>query len=220
MKTPLTGSAPIGDFANRIIQGDCITVMQKMPARSVDFVVTDPPYIVSYRSRDGKSIANDDNSHWLKPAFQQVYRVLKDDSFCVCFYGWNRIGRFMDAWRSAGFYPVGHFTAVKHYASRSGFTRACHESAYLLAKGRPSKPTSPPSDILPWHYSGNRLHPTQKPVITLHPLIQSYSKVGDIVLDPFSGSGTTAVAARQLGRRYIGIELNSKHCAVAQSRRE
>ncbi|MDP2660002.1 MAG: DNA methyltransferase [Dehalococcoidia bacterium] len=69
-----------------------------------------------------------------------------------------------------------------------------------------------------WRYTGNRLHPTQKPVEALQPLIGTYSRPGDVVLDPFAGSGSTAVAARQLGRRPIGIELDWGHCCVANER--
>ena len=82
-----------------------------------------------------------------------------------------------------------------------------HECAYLLAKGRPQVPGQPLPDVLPWAYSGNRHHPTEKPVGSLQPLIESFTRPGDIVLDPFAGSGSTCVAAARCGRRYIGIEL-------------
>jgi adenine-specific DNA-methyltransferase len=60
--------------------------------------------------------------------------------------------------------------------------------------------------VLPWEYSGNRLHPTEKAVSVIKPLIQAFSKPGGIVLDPFCGSGSTLLAARESGRHYIGIE--------------
>ena len=72
--------------------------------------------------------------------------------------------------------------------------------------------------MLPWRYAGNELHPTQKPVMALLPLIMAFSQQHDIVLDPFAGSGTTAVAAETLGRRYIGIELDPQYCRIAQER--
>jgi DNA modification methylase len=62
-------------------------------------------------------------------------------------------------------------------------------------------------DVLSWRYTGNDLHPTQKPVMAMAPLIFAFSEPHDIVLDPFAGSGTTAVAARLFGRRYIANEL-------------
>ena len=205
-------------FANKIICGDCTSVMRNMPTESVDFIVTDPPYIASYRSRDGRRVRNDDNHEWLEPAFTQMYRVLKRNRFCVSFYGWHKVGHFMRAWRRAGLRPVGHFTFVKDYASKQGYTRNHHEVAYLLAKGNPPQPAAAPQDVVPWRYTGNRLHPTQKPIEAMLPLIRAYSSPGDIVLDPFIGSGTTAVAAQKLGRQYIGIELDEQYCTAARSR--
>jgi len=73
-------------------------------------------------------------------------------------------------------------------------------------------------DVLEWDYSGNGLHPTQKPVMAMLPLILAFSRMREIVLDPFCGSGTTAVAAKQLGRRYIGIEIDPKYAKQADER--
>ena len=208
----------INTFINHIIRGDCISVMATMPSESVDFVLTDPLYLVNYRARDGGRVPNDNNSAWLNPAFAQVGRVLKRDRFCVSFYGWNKADRFLAAWKAAGLYPVGHLVWTKNYYSKERFVRYSHECAYLLAKGNPEKPRIALRDVLDWRYTGDTLHPTQKPVMALLPLIMAYSQVDDIVLDPFAGSGTTAVAAEALGRRYIGIELDPTYCRLAQER--
>jgi site-specific DNA-methyltransferase (adenine-specific) len=161
----------IYEFVNRIIPGDCVEVMRQMPAGSVDFICTDPPYLVGYTSRDGRSIANDKTDEWLMPSVQQMYRVLKYNSFFVCFYGWNRVDTFFAAWKAAGFHPVGHLVWVKPYHSNAGFVRYSHEGAYLLTKGVPDTPPMLIRDVLEWHYSGNGLHPTQKPVMAMLPLI-------------------------------------------------
>ena len=210
----------ISEFVNRIITGDCIEVMQEMPEASVDCVVTDPPYLVNYTSRDGRGYRNDDpkDESWLTPAFAQIYRVLKTDRFCVSFYGFPKAEAFLAAWREAGFDPIGHWVWVKPYASREKFVRYYHEQAYLLAKGRPRRPALRLPDVLDWEYTGNALHPTQKPVMAILPLVMAYSEKGDIVLDPFAGSGTTAVAARTLGRCYIGIEIDPTYAANAEAR--
>jgi adenine-specific DNA-methyltransferase len=199
----------ISPFLNRIIHGDCVEVMRTLPAESVDLIVTDPPYLVKYRSRDGRRVPGDNNNAWLRPAFAEMCRVLRPDAFAVSFYGWHTADQFLTAWRGVGLRPVAHFVWHKHYSSKRGFTQARHECAYLLAKGNPSKPTHPLPDVLPWgRYTGNTLHPTQKPVGAILPLIEAFSRVGDVVLDPFAGSGTTAAAARQLHRSFIGIELD------------
>lgn len=203
---------------NQMIHGDCIEVMSEMEAASVELIVTDPPYIVNYKGRDGRTVLNDDNGRWLRPAFAQMARVLKPNSFCISFYGWNRIDLFMDAWKKAGLTPVGHFSFNKSYASSTLFNQNCHESAYLLAKGRPAKPEKPIRDALLWKYTGNKLHPTQKPVEILETLIATFSQPDDIVLDPFAGSASTAVAAERLGRRYIAIEKDDRYHAIACER--
>ncbi len=211
---------PIYSFVNQIIADDCIKVMQEMPAASVDCVITDPPYLVNYKSRDGRGCRNDNaqDASWLTPAFAQIYRVLKPDRFLVSFYGFTKADAFLTAWRHAGFEPIGHLVWVKSYASAEKFVRYYHEQAYLLAKGRPRKPRLSLPDVLEWRYTGNELHPTQKPVMAILPLIMAYSEKGDIVLDPFAGSGTTAIAAQELGRRYIGIELDPLYATKAQER--
>jgi site-specific DNA-methyltransferase (adenine-specific) len=205
-------------IGNSIAHGDCIGVMREMDANSVDFVLTDPPYITRYRSRDGRRVANDDNSAWVRPAFAQIYRVLKDDSLCLSFYGWNAVDEFVYAWRAAGFRMVGHVVFRKRYASSVRFLRHHHEQAYLLAKGDPGIPEMALPDVADWTYTGNRLHPTQKPVGALRPFVEAFCKPGGIVLDPFCGSGSTLVAARELGRNFLGIELDRQHYRTACQR--
>lgn len=211
----------IETFANRVIAGDCIAVMRKMPPNSVDLVVTDPPYLVNYRSRDGRHFANDDpnTATWLTPAFTEIYRVLKPDRLCISFYGFHHTDKFLNAWRSAGLRTLDVLVWAKQYSSSEGYVLRDHEQAYLLAKGNPKKPKIKlPSVLSEWRYTGNTLHPAQKPVMALLPLIMAFSQIGNIVLDPFAGSGTTALAAALLSRRYIAIELDPHYCAIATKR--
>ncbi len=203
-----------------ITQGDCIQIMREMPANSIDFILTDPPYLVNYRDRDGRSIQNDADDNWLKPAMVEAYRVLKQNRLAVMFYGWNRVDRFFDAWKDAGFQPVGHLVFRKTYSSKSRFLHYRHEQAYLLAKGRPPLPKQPLADVMDMPYSGNKLHPTQKPVVALAPLIRSFTLPGELVLDPFAGSGSSCAAALLTGRRYIGMELDTEYFQHASARLE
>ena len=107
-----------------IVRGDCVEVMRQMPSASVDFILTDPPYITRYMDRSGRTVINDDNSQWLEPTFRQMYRLLKHGSSCVSFYGWNNADLFINAWRAAGFRIVGHIVFRKRYTSSMRFMRA------------------------------------------------------------------------------------------------
>jgi adenine-specific DNA-methyltransferase len=211
---------PIELFLNRVIEGDCVTTLPLLPSESIDFVATDPPYLVNYRPRDGRQCAGDKDDYWLEPSFRELYRVLKPDSLCATFYGWPWIDRFMAVWKSCGFRPVSHLTWVKSHCSRRGYTESFHEVGFLLAKGRPAKPEKPPPDVLPWEYTGNRYHPNEKPVMAIVPLIQAYSRPGAVILDPFGGSGTTALAALGCKRRFVLIEKIRKHAQVSRQRIE
>jgi len=166
---------------NEVIQGDCVEVLKGLPDSSVDFVLTDPPYLGSYKDRDGRTLANDRNPEAVVAAYPELFRVLKPDSFCVTFYGYPKLGAFVHAWAQAGFDVVGHIVWSKPYVSSSRYVRVAHESAYILAKGRPRKPARPLSDVQPWEYTGNRKHPTEKALSVLEPLIRSFSRPEDLI---------------------------------------
>ncbi len=104
-------------LTNTITHGDCIQVMREMPANSVDFILTGSPYLVNYRDRDRRTIQNDTNADWLKPAMREAYRVLKQDRVAIMFYGWTKIDVFFDAWKTAG------SVYLKHSPSASGFLK-------------------------------------------------------------------------------------------------
>lgn len=203
---------------NMILSGDSAKLLNDLPEDSVDLVVTDPPYLVNYRDRSGRSLANDNNPEGVLPVFKLMARMMKPNSYAICFCGWSALPGFTRAWQDAGLRIVGQIVWNKPYASRTNYARYRHETAYILAKGNPAKPRRPISDVQEWVYSGNRAHPTEKAVEILTPLIRCFSKPGDLVLDPFAGSGSTCVAAVLNDRSTLGIELDTKHCARANKR--
>lgn len=205
-------------ITNEIISGDAIGLASQIPDTTLDAVITDPPYGVRYKDRSGRQVRNDDDISAILPVFGELYRALKPGTFCISFYGWNKADSFMQAWRNAGFRIAGHLVWTKDYASNQGYVRYSHEQAYILTKGRPERPVHPISDVQSWIYSGNRSHPTEKSVEILKPLVEAFSQPGDLICDPFSGSGSTAVAAALLGRSYLGFEIEEKYCQLAEKR--
>jgi len=108
---------------------------------------------------------------------------------------------------------------VKRYASGKALLASKREPAYLLAKPNSgARPGSPLPHVLQWQYTGNPFHPAQKPVRSLRPVIEAFTKPGEVGLDPFCGSGSTLPAAKILGRRYIGIERDAEYAKAAQGR--
>jgi site-specific DNA-methyltransferase (adenine-specific) len=209
------------ELINQFYHGDCCDVLKAVSDASVNLILTDPPFLTEYKSRDGRAMKNDKSDKWLAPAFQQIFRVLKDNSYCISFYGWSKVDVFMKAWRSAGFRPVGHFVFVKNYDSENQprILHYRHEQAYLLVKGEPVETNFPLRDVLSFGaYTGNHLHPAQKPLQPLRRLIGAFTQVGDLVLDPLAGSGSTLVAAWQMERNYLGIELDQNYYEIARER--
>ncbi len=203
---------------NQIIHGNSAEVLAQLPDGSIDLVVTDPPYLVNYRNRDGRSLKNDNNPDGVLPVFAPMARAMKLNSYAICFSGWSALPEFTTAWKEAGLRIVGEIVWRKDYASRRGFTQYRHESAYVLAKGRPALPQRPLPSVMEWTYSGNKSHPTEKAVEVIAPLIRCFSKPGDLICDPFSGSGSTSVAAALNGRDYLGIDIDAKHVDTARTR--
>lgn len=203
-----------------MIEGDCLEVMKTYPDNYFDFILTDLPYGVSWQSNrrfdKHARIENDNNVLWVESAYKEMYRVLKPDSLLLTFYGWPEVDVFMQAWKKVGFLPKSHLVWVKNNMGLGWFTRAQHEPLFLLAKGKPPKPQHAISDVLTHPRTANEFHPTQKPLSLMRQLVQAYSKVGDTILDPFAGSGTTLRAAKDLNRNCVGIELNPKYFKVAE----
>jgi adenine-specific DNA-methyltransferase len=204
-----------------ICHGDCLSVMARMRSESIDFVLTDPPYLVNFTGRwDGEKnqIVGDNDPSWVRPAFTEIWRLLKPDSFCVSFYGWPYTDTFLGIWKSIGLRPVSHLAFVKRQWGLGRFTRGTHETAFLLAKGKPPIPETAISDVIDWQRDENAFHPNQKPVSALTPLIENYCPLDGVVLDPFMGSGSTLRAAKDLGFRAFGIEIEERFCLKASRR--
>jgi adenine-specific DNA-methyltransferase len=202
------------DASVTLYHGDCRDVLDGV--ERPDLVLTDPPYIVSKFGRGaGSEMVGTDDPYWLLGAFGQIARVMQRDAFCVSFYSWRHVDALLYVWRAVNLEPVGKLVWVKRQMGLGTYVRSKHESAYLLTKGKP-KPGRVIPDVLDWQREPVKWHPTQKPVAALVPVIGALSSA--IVLDPFAGSGSTLLAARQAGRRAIGIELEEQYCEAAADR--
>lgn len=213
------------DYINKVIQGDCLEVMKQMPDKCVDLVLTDPPYGMAYQSsrRTDKheKIELDDSIEWFRDFARESFRVLRDDSHIYAFCNDYAISHFRDWLEKAGFTPKRALVWVKNnhtsgdlegdYGNKTEFCIYAQKGRRLLNGNRDT-------NVLESKRQNTDLHPTEKPLDLIMKLIQKSSNSNEIIFDPFLGSGTTAVAAKQLGRNFIGIELSEKYCEVARNR--
>ena len=198
------------DYINKVHQGDCLEFMRQMPDKCVDLVVTDPPYGMEFQSNHRfekhDKIANDSEFPlWI---FDEFNRIAKRGVYVFC--RWDNIHEVPK--------PKSVLAWVKNNWSMGDLQ---HEhgrqwEACLFYPQEEHKFITRIPDVIHANRTGNSLHPTEKPVELIKTIIDANE--GDIVFDPFLGSGTTAVAAKQLKRNFIGVELSEKYCAIARER--
>lgn len=214
-------------YENKLIHGDSLTVLRQMEPESVDAIITDPPYGINYVSPTGARIQND-TAPFIRFLYD-AFRVLKPGSSgrgtLVCFTRWDVQQVFIDAIRLAGFIVKSEviWDKIQHGMGdlKSQFAPS-HENIIFAVKGKFSFPGHRPKDLITHRKlpGSQMIHPTEKPVPLLADLITAVTKPGDLILDPFAGSGSTLVAAKKTGRRFTGIELDDVHYAKAQRRIE
>jgi len=200
------------DYINKIIQGDCLEVMKGIPDKSVDLIVTDPPYGIEFQSnhrfkKHDKIVGDGEFPLWI---FDEFNRIAKRAVYVFC--RWDNLKdlpqpKSVLAWVKNN-WSMGD---LQHEHGRQ-WEAICFypQEEHQFLKRIP--------DVLYSKRTGNVLHPTEKPVEVISGLINA--NVGDTVLGPFLGSGTTAVACKQLNRNFIGIEISEKYCEIARRRLE
>lgn len=208
---------------NTIIHADSLTVLRQMEPESVDAIVTDPPYGINYVSQTGAKVKNDTAPFiWF---LYDAFRVLKPGGSIICFTRWDVQQTFIDAMKLAGFKVKSEVIWDKVIGGQGDLKAQfspSHENIIFAIKGKYSFPGHRPRDLVTYQKlaSSQMIHPTEKPVGLLTNLISSVTKPGDLIVDPFAGSGSTCVAAKKTGRRFIGIELDDEHFEKASRRIE
>lgn len=215
-----------------IINGHSVDVMCEMEAESIDSIVTDPPYMQNYKTNRRKNkdddfcspIKNDINSERMITLFiNEAYRVLKDNAAMLCFCNTNKIDFFKQEIEHAGF-KIKNIIVWEKNNHTAGDLKAAlghtYEFIILANKGRRLINGKRDTDIVRFNrVAGNKqVHQNQKPVELMSYLLEKWTDPGDLVLDPFMGSGSTGVAAKIGGRNFIGIEIEKRYCKLAESR--
>lgn len=206
---------------HKIIHGDCIQELKRLPTESADLVLTDPPYgNDQVYCRDGRSIVSDEHPLIGLLALAETYRVLRRNRCCFFFLDAKHLA-FVDTFvRRYTSYRIRSYCVWDKRIMGLGYgIRPRHEMILALEKGKPVYRSRGVANVFTHARAlTNREHPHKKPVEILLPLIVHTTAPGDLVLDPFAGSGSTGVAAVRLGRDFIGIECVHKYVQLARAR--
>jgi len=210
---------------NKIICGDCLEVMKDWPNGCVDLVLTDPPYFLPvqhYQTRRQFQRSFSDLGileHFFRNFFSLISRILNPKGYMYIFCDGQSYPLFYyhSYLISKAVRPLiwNKQTSINGYGWR-------HQHELILFAEMPeiTPIKTGDGDILNCRAVpiDKRRHPAEKPLNLIGKILQKHTT--DLILDPFCGSGTTCVAAKMLGRRYIGIDISSEYCKIAEERLE
>lgn len=211
----------------KIINGDSLLLMQDIPSETFDMCLTDPPYGMNYqsswRTEKHEKIALDEGIEWFKPFAKELFRVMKENTHTYVFCNEYAISHFRDWLEDAGFTNKRTLVWVKNNHT-SGDLEGDYgnKTEFILyaQKGRRELNGHRDTNVLNFVRVNTENHPTEKPVDLCRYLINKSSAIGEVIFDPFMGSGTTLVASKSENRGGYGIELSKKYCEVARRRLE
>ncbi len=239
----------------KLIHGDSLSILKKLPQKSIDMIFADPPYflssdgitcsggkMVSVNKGDwDKKIGIEEKHKFNRKWIKLCYKVLKDNGAIWISGNLNNIYSIGMALEQEGFKIINNITwkklnpppniSCRYFVhstetilwAKKDIKRARHKFNYDLMRemngNKQAKDVWETSLTKPSEKKCGR-HPTQKPMAILEKLILASTDEGDLILDPFNGSGTTGIAASKLNRKYIGIELEKKYLDLTIKRKE
>ncbi|MBQ7560248.1 MAG: site-specific DNA-methyltransferase [Synergistaceae bacterium] len=234
----------IDEIMNLFICGDAVTEMQKIPDKSIDLIITSPPYNLKNSTGNGMKNGScgkwanaalikgystyDDNMpydkyvKWQRECLSEMMRLINDDGAIFYNHKWRvQNGLLQDRREIVEGFPVRQIIIWRRKGGinfNPGYFLPTYEVIYLIAK--PAFKLVPHAnsfgDVWEFPQEMKNKHPAPFPVALIERIISSTN--ANIILDPFMGSGTTAVAAKNLNRNFIGIEIAPEYCEMSKER--
>lgn len=210
---------------NKIYNEDCLEGMKRIPDKSIDLVLTDPPYGINLtpQRENGKfkntSVINDNSLEWLPKYVNEIHRITKN--VCCVFCGWQQIDKFKIELEKK-FIIKNILVWNKDWFGMGNNYRPNYELIILCCKINIKTKSSNKSNVLTYRRVSPQklLHSCEKPIKLIEDLIMELSEENGIILDTFIGSGTTAIACINTKRNYIGFELDKNYYDIANKRIE
>jgi DNA modification methylase len=231
----------------QLFNDDCLKVLPTIPNKSIDLILTDPPY--------GTTACKWDSVIPFEPMWNQLKRIIKDNG-CIALFGgepfssylrtsnieWFKYDWYWNKKQGTGFlnskkYPLKNIETIsvfckkphkynpqmrvgKPYTIKKGGGTSIYNKDSKLNIVTENNGVRYPLTLIEFNRDKNKVHPTQKPVALLEYLIKTYTNEKDVVLDFTMGSGSTGIAAKNLNREFIGIELDKNYFDIAKNRIE
>lgn len=212
-----------------LLLGDCAEIMKTLPDSSVDALVTDPPFGIGFEYESGKELTRTPESYWkwLSPIYADALRVVKPGGFVAI---WQTAPYMKHYWQWFG-NDIHIYAFCKNFVQlrKTPINYAFDPVVMLYKPG--ADPLRPPranrnvdfyvcdtASIVSNPSRPERQHPAPRPLDGVSEIISNFTIPSGTVLDPFAGSGTTGVACAETGRSFIGIEIEPKYYAIAESR--
>jgi len=232
------------DFIDRILCGDAVELLKQIPDGAVDVVITSPPYNLKNSTgngmKDGRGgkwanaalqkgyshhhdcMPHDEYVEWQRACLTEMLRIIPDDGAIFYNHKWRvQGGLLQDRQDIVSGFPVRQIIIWKRAGGLNfnpGYFVPTYEVIYLIAK--PKFKLAPKANAVGdvWEFTQEmkNIHPAAFPVKLIDRIIGSTT--GQVILDPFIGSGTTAISAINHSRHYIGIDVSPDYCAMAQER--
>lgn len=223
-----------------VLRGDSKDIIKRIPDNSIDFILTDPPYNLGQHSTGniplpGRSAMNNDVAEWDMIDFNpeewadEFIRILKPTGNLFIFTSYNQLGRWyncLDHKFDTSNFMIWHKTNPAPKIFKAGFLNSCEmiftcwnkkHTWNFISQAEMHNFIETPICMRPERLSDPK-HPAQKPVSILKKMIEIASNEDDIIFDPFMGVGSTGVAALNLNRRFIGVEINETYYNAAKKR--
>lgn len=219
------------DFINKIVCEDCFDVFGSFPNESFDAIVADPPFGIGKEYGNLKEVNNDPINYWkwFHPIYLEFIRMLKPGGFLAIWqtqpyfkYFWTWFGEDIHIYIGAK-----NFVQLRKTSINYGYDPIIMKYKDGSVPLRPNKPKRNidffVANTAKWVLQTNSLarkHPYPRPIDQVTEIISNFVVEGGLVLDPFVGSGTTALACKNTGRNFVGIDISEEYCDLARLRIE